>query len=138
MPPTTSVTLHRKDEEAYVTPVSSTLDVGKVSLIRSPHPELIAGLTEIRTKLNQLIAAYGEEEVRGQQEEKQVDCDKTRENSLSPEEYLGVHEAKDLALRATVRPITPPDQSSPPCRPLASTGTSVELLPSSANKFDAP
>lgn len=67
-----------------------------------------------------------------------MDCDKTRENSLSPEEYLGVHEAKDLALRATVRPITPPDQSSPPRGRLVSTGTSIELLPSSADDFDAP
>ena len=138
MPAATSVTSCREDGEAYVTPASSTLDDGKVDLIHSPHPELVAGLTEIRTKLDWLIATYGEEDTRGQQEEKQVDCDKTRENSLSPEEYLGIHEAKDLALRATVRPITPPDQSSPPLLPLTSTGTSVELLPSSADEFDAP
>jgi hypothetical protein len=137
-PPSTSVTSYRKDEEAYVTPASSTLDVGKVGLTHSPRPELIAGLTEIRTKLNQLIADYGEEDIRERQEEKQVDCDKTRENSLSPEEYLGIHEAKDLALQATVRPITTPDLSSPPHRRLASTGTSIERLPSSADGLDAP
>lgn len=138
VPTATSVTSCREDGEAYVAPASSALDDGKVDLIHSPHPGLVAGLTEIQTKLNWLIAAYGEEHTRGQQEEKQVDCDKTRENSLSPEVYLGIHEAKDLALRATVRPITPPDQSSPPLRPLTSTGTSVELLPSSADEFDAP
>jgi hypothetical protein len=138
VPPTTSVTSYRRDGEAYVTPASSTLDDGKVSLIQSPHPGLVAGLTEIQTKLNQLIATYSEEDVMGQQEEKQVDRDKTRENSLSPEEYLGIRKAKDLALRATVRPITSPNQSSPPHRQLASTGTSVEPLPSSADEFDAP
>jgi hypothetical protein len=67
-----------------------------------------------------------------------VDYNKTRENSPSPEEYLGIYEAKDLALRATVRLITPPDPSSLPLRPLTSTGTSVELLLSSASEFDAP
>ena len=138
MPAATSVTSCGEDGEAYVTPASSTLDDGKVDLIHSPYPELVASLTEIRTKLDWLIATYGEEDTRGQQEEKQVDYDKTRENSLSPEEYLGIHEAKDLALRATVRPITPSDQSSPPLRPLTSTGTSVELLPLSANESDAP
>jgi hypothetical protein len=56
VPPATSVTSYRKDEEAFVTPASATLDVGKVGHIHSSHPELIAGLTEIRTKLNQLIA----------------------------------------------------------------------------------
>lgn len=95
-------------------------------------------MTEIRNKLNQLIASYGEGNVSRQQKGKQADCDKTRENSLSPEEYLGLHEAKDLALRATVRPITPPDQSPPPHRRLASTGTPIELLPSSADDFGAP
>jgi hypothetical protein len=99
---------------------------------------LVASLTEIQAQLSRLIAIYGEEDTRGQQEEKQVDYDKTRENSLLPEEYLGIYEAKDLALRATIRPITPPDQSSPPLRPLTSTRTSVELLLSSADEFDAP
>ena len=137
VPAATGVTSCREDGEAYVTPASSTLDDGKVDLTHS-HPGLLAGLIEVQTKLNWLIAACGEQDTRGQQEEKQVDCDKTRENSLSPEEYLGIHEAKDLALRATVRPITPPDQSSPPLLPLTSTGTSVELLPSSADESDAP
>jgi hypothetical protein len=138
VPLATSVTSYRKDEEAHVTPASSILDFGKVRLIRSPYPGLVAGLTEIQTKLDQLITAYSEEDVRNQPKEKQVGCDKTRETSLSPEEYLGIHRAKDLALRATLRPITPPDRSSPPYPQLASTGTSVELLPPSADEFDAP
>jgi hypothetical protein len=128
----------REDGEAYITPALSTLNNGKISLTYSPHPGLVASLTEIQTQLSRLIAVYGEEDTGSQQEEKQVDCNKTRENSLLPEEYLSIHEAKDLALRATVRPITPPDQSSPPLRLLTSTGTSVELLLSSANEFDAP
>lgn len=134
----TSVTSCREDGEAYVIPASSTLDDRKVGLIHSPHPGLVAGLTEIQTQLNRLIAVYGREDTRGQQEEKQVDCDKTRENSLSPEEYLGIYQARDLALRATLRPIAPPDLSSPTHRRLASTGPSVEPLPSSANELDAP
>jgi hypothetical protein len=138
VPTATSVTSCREDGEAYITPASSILDDGKVDLIYSPHPGLVASLTEIQTKLNWLIATYGKEDTRGQQEEKQVDCDKTQENSLSPEEYLGIHKAKDLALRATTRPITPLDQSSLPLRPLTSTGTSVRLLPSSADDFNAP
>jgi hypothetical protein len=142
VPPAISVTSYREDKVAYVTPASSTIDVGNVGLVHPLHPELVAGLTEIRTKLNQLITAYGEEDVRGQQERKQegkqVDCDKTWENNLSPEEYLGIHEVKDVALRASVRPITPPDRSSPPYRQLASTGTSIELLLSSADDLDAP
>jgi hypothetical protein len=137
-PPSTSVTSYRKDKEAYVTPVSSTLNVGKVGLTHSPCPELIASLTEIRTKLNQLIADYSEEDIREQQEEKQVDCNKTQENSLSPKEYLGIHKAKDLALQATVRPITTSNLSLPPYCRLASTGTSIERLLSSANSLDAP
>lgn len=65
MPATTSVISCREDGEAYVTPASSTLDDGKVDLIHSPHPGLVAGLTEIQTKLNWLITAYSEEDTRG-------------------------------------------------------------------------
>lgn len=136
--PSTNKTSCRKDERAYVTPAPSTLNAEKADLVRSPPLRLIADLVDIRARLDDFIAAWGDIDVSSQQEDKHADCDKTRENSLSPEEYLGVHEAKDLALRATVRPITPPDQSSPPRGRLASTGTSVELLPSSADDFDAP
>ena len=65
MPATTSVTSYREDGEAYVTPALSTLDDGKVDLIHSPHLELVASLTEIRTKLDWLIATYSEEDTRG-------------------------------------------------------------------------
>ena len=67
-----------------------------------------------------------------------MDCYKTQENSLSPKEDLGIRKAKDLALQATVRSIMPLDQSSLPLCLLMSTRTSVELLLSSANEFDAP
>lgn len=65
MLPTTDVTSYQKDEGAYVTLALSTFDIEKVGLIHSSHPGLITGLTDIRTKLDQLIAAYGEEDVRG-------------------------------------------------------------------------
>jgi hypothetical protein len=63
--PATSVTSYRKDEEAYVTPASSTLDVGKVSLTHSLHPGLVAGLTDIQARLNKLITTYSEENLSG-------------------------------------------------------------------------
>jgi hypothetical protein len=134
--PATSVTSYRKDEEAYVTPASSTLNIGKVSLTHSLYPGLVAGLTDIQTRLNKLISAYSGEDLSGQQKDKQADCDETRENSLSPEEYLGIQKARDLALHTTTRPITPPDQSSPPRPQPTCEGTPVEVLPSSTNEID--
>lgn len=136
LPPATSVTSCRKDEGAYVTLVSSTLDVGKVGLIHVPHPGLVADSTEIRSRLDELLATYGKGGVSGRQEDKQADCDETRKNSLSPEEYLGIRKAKDLALLATARPITTPDRSSPPhLRPTCEL-TPVEILSSSTDDID--
>jgi hypothetical protein len=134
--PATSVTSYRKDEEAYVTPASSTLDVGKISLTHSLHPGLVAGLIDIQTRLNKLIAACSEENLSGQQEDKQADCDETRENSLSPEEYLGIQEARDLALHTTTRPITPPGRPSPPRPQPTCEETPVEVSPSSTDDID--
>jgi hypothetical protein len=65
VPAATSVISYREDGEAYMTPASSILDDGKVDLIYSPHLGLVTSLTEIQTKLNWLIAAYGKEDTRG-------------------------------------------------------------------------
>jgi hypothetical protein len=49
---------------------------------------------------------------------------------------LGIQKARDLALHTTTRPITPPDQSSPPRPQPTCEGTPVEVLPSSTNDND--
>jgi hypothetical protein len=49
---------------------------------------------------------------------------------------LGIQKARDLALHTTTRPITPPDQSSPPRPQPTCEGTPVEVLPSSTNDID--
>lgn len=75
--------------------------VVKVDRIRSSPLRLIDSLVDARAKLDEIIGGLCE------------DGDRTRENSLSPEEYLGIHEAKGLALRAVTSPPTPPSLSSP-------------------------
>lgn len=134
--PTTNRSLYPKDKEAYVTPALSTLDAGKVDLVRLPHLGMIAYLVKIQARLDQVIATYSGEDLSRQQEDKKTDSDKTRENSLSPNEYLGIHKAKDLALHATARPITPPNQSSPLRPQLTCLGTFVEIPPLSSHDID--
>jgi hypothetical protein len=87
----------------------------------SSPPGLIDGLVDIRTKLDELIGNLCEAD------------DRTRENSLSPEEYLGIHEAKGLALRAAVHPPTPPSSSSPSCPRSFAVGASTGACPSDAD-----
>lgn len=87
----------------------------------SSPPGLIDGLVDIRTKLDELIGNLCEAD------------DRTRENSLSPEEYLGIHEAKGLALRAAVHPPTPPSSSSPSCPQSFAVGAPIGACPSDAD-----
>jgi hypothetical protein len=65
VPTATSVISCREDGEAYMTPASSILDDGKISLTHSPYLGLVASLTEIQTQLSRLIAVYGKEDTRG-------------------------------------------------------------------------
>lgn len=87
----------------------------------SSRPGLTDGLVGIRAKLDELIGDLCE------------GFDRTRENSLSPEEYLGVHEARGLALRATVHPPTPPSSSSPFCPRPPGFPSSIGACPSDAD-----
>jgi hypothetical protein len=135
--PSTDKTSCRKDEGAYVTPAPSTLNAEKADLVHSPPLGLIADLVDIRARLDDFIAAWGDIDVSSQQEDKHADCDKTRENSLSPEEYLGTYQTNDLALHTTAGLITTPDPSSP-LRPQSTcAGASTEISSPSTNDIDA-
>jgi hypothetical protein len=92
------------------------------SFVCSQPSDLIGCLVDIRARLDRIIDSYS-----------QVNSDRTRQNSLSPEEYIGIHESRGLALRATAGPPTPPDRLSP-SNPLASyVETCIEVSPLDAH-----
>jgi len=86
-------------------------------LVRSSPCDLVDRLTDLRAALDGIIDSHrrdcpglhDSEDSQGPRDSQ--DGERTRENSLSPEEYIGLHEAKGLALRATLGPLagrTPP------------------------------
>lgn len=107
--------------EGHAEPEPTKADVVKADRVRSSPRRWVDSLIDARAKLDELIGTFCE------------DGERTRENSLSPEEYLGIQEAKDLALRAAVHPLTPPSGSSLPSsfgpRP-SGVKTSIEASPS--------
>ncbi|KAM0714672.1 hypothetical protein Q7P37_009970 [Cladosporium fusiforme] len=118
--PTAEDPLSRKSIESCVTSSSPTLKAGKGNQIRSPPSSLFAELSNLRAKLDELIEEHGDNGVEDRREITLERNDETRGNSLSPEEYIGIHEARGLALRAAARPPTPPDRSpSPHPQPLS-------------------
>lgn len=119
-PPVEAATCGERSEDPPATEPTAVDVVGAEHILSSP-PGLIDGLVDIRAKLDGLIGALCE------------GGDRTRENSLSPEEYLGIHEAKGLALRAVARPPTPPSSSSPACSGPPGVGALIEISPSDAD-----
>jgi len=73
------------------------------ALACSPPSDPVDFLLDIRAKIDRFVGS-----IRGQE------ADRTRENSLSPEEYIGIHEARGLSLRAAVEAPTLRDRSSQP------------------------
>lgn len=116
------------------TPVTAVADSRSRS-VSSPPPDPIELLVDIRAGLDRFFDALRRRE---------ADADRTRENSLSPQEYIGIHEAKGLSLRAIVETPTLPDRSSQPAALPPRQEASVEVCPPgadtsfSADKRDVP
>ena len=113
-------------------------------LVCSPPCDLVSTLTNLRATLDGIIDSHScacaelHDSRDSQEPRNSQDGERTRENSLSPEEYIGLHEAKGLALRATLRPLaepTPPVSVDGP--PPSGTDLGV-VLAAAFHSADAP
>lgn len=104
--------------------ISSTASAPSNSgLVCSPPSDLIRCLVDVRDRVDAFLNSHC-----------QADGDRTRENSLSPEEYISIHQARGSTLPgATTAPPTPPDRSSPSNVRRNCVETCVETPPSNAD-----